>query len=273
MQLVQLQKAKQRFEDKGIGLAAISYDSEAILKDFSERQKIDVPLLADPESKIIRQFGVLNTEAAGMNKGMAYPGFMYLDKGGIVREKFFEAAYTDRVTAQNLIGKLFPELIERAGKPIQGEHLVLTAGQSDRVVVPGSKITLVANIALPKDVHVYAPGVTGYIPIELSVNQAPEIKLDATNYPKSRILYLPVIKERVPVFEGTFRITKDVTITADRAFTRSLGEGKNLTVAGELKYQACDHAICYMPAALPISWQVEVKPLDPQRAPESIRHH
>jgi peroxiredoxin len=66
---VQLQSAKQRFEAKGLKLAAVSYDSPAILKDFAERHKIEFPLLADPNSEIIRRFNVLNTEAKGMTKG------------------------------------------------------------------------------------------------------------------------------------------------------------------------------------------------------------
>ncbi|MGB2662778.1 MAG: redoxin domain-containing protein, partial [Candidatus Acidiferrum sp.] len=66
---MQLQNAKQRFEKQGIKLAAISYDSQAILNDFSVRHKIDFPLLADPDSKIIGSFNVLNAEATGKNKG------------------------------------------------------------------------------------------------------------------------------------------------------------------------------------------------------------
>jgi peroxiredoxin len=77
---VQLQAAKKGFEAQGLKLAAISYDSPAILKDFAEPHSIDFPLLADPKSEIIRSFGVLNTEAKGMTKGMAYPGFFYIDR-------------------------------------------------------------------------------------------------------------------------------------------------------------------------------------------------
>ena len=50
---MQLQSAKQRFEKQGIKLAAVSYDSTAILKDFAERQHIEFPLLADPDSAIL----------------------------------------------------------------------------------------------------------------------------------------------------------------------------------------------------------------------------
>ena len=80
---MQLQNAKQRFEVQGLKLAAISYDSPAILKDFAQRHKIEFPLLADPNSEIIRTFNVLNTAAKGMTKGMALPGFFYIDSSGV----------------------------------------------------------------------------------------------------------------------------------------------------------------------------------------------
>ena len=109
---MQLQNAKQKFEGQGIRLAAISYDSPAILKDFANRHKIEFPLLADPQSKIIASYGVLNPEATGMTKGMALPGYFYIDANGIIQEKYFEAKYSDRFTANNVMAKLFPELAE-----------------------------------------------------------------------------------------------------------------------------------------------------------------
>jgi len=63
----------------------MSYDSVDILKYFSDRQKIDVPLLADPDSKTIRAYRVLNTEAAGQFKGMARPGYFFIDHSGAIR--------------------------------------------------------------------------------------------------------------------------------------------------------------------------------------------
>ena len=273
MQLVQLQRAKERFGQHGIGLAAISYDSASILKDFAQRKRIDFPLLADPNSQIIRNFGVLNSEATGMTAGMALPGFVYIDNKGTIRETYFEKEYTERVTAQNLIGKLFPELIENEGKSTVSSHLSFTAGQSDRLVVPGSKITLSVHIKLPKDVHVYAPGVKGYKVIELNVAESPDYKVaDGTDYPKSQILFLDVIKERVPVFEDEFRLGRDITVSADRLSLKNLGQGKLFTVHGELKYQACDKTTCYLPTVVPIIWELAVIPLDRERSPEAIQH-
>jgi len=64
---------------------AVSYDSPAILKDFANRHKIEFPLVADPESKIISSFGVFNSQATGMTKGMAHPGFYFIDAAGVIR--------------------------------------------------------------------------------------------------------------------------------------------------------------------------------------------
>jgi peroxiredoxin len=60
-----LQSATTRFESRGIKVAGISYDGEEILKEFASRKKITIPLLADPESKMIRAYGLLNPEAVG----------------------------------------------------------------------------------------------------------------------------------------------------------------------------------------------------------------
>ena len=97
---MQLQNASARLEKKGIKLAAISYDSSAILMDFANRHQIQFPLLTDADSKVIRSFKVLNADAKGMTKGMAHPGFFYVDENGVIREKYFEAEYTDRFTAK-----------------------------------------------------------------------------------------------------------------------------------------------------------------------------
>jgi hypothetical protein len=272
---VQLQSAKQRFAAQGFKLAAISYDSPAILKDFADRHGIDFPLLADPSSEIIRKFNVLNPQAKGMTKGMAYPGFFYIDANGVIREKYFTAKYTDRLTANNLIAKLFPELSAEVSQSVEAPHLRLTLAQSDRSVIPGGRISLIADIELPPDVHVYSPGVQGYKPIQLVLQDLPGVELQPVVYPSAKVLYLAAIQENVPVFEGKFRITQDVTVTPSKPAdgVRSLVSAqRTVSVAGELKYQACDKTVCYPPTSVPVTWQLQILPLDLKRSPGAIQH-
>jgi peroxiredoxin len=272
-QLIQLQAAKARFEKQGIKLAGISYDSVDILKYFADRRKIEFPLLSDPDSKIIRMYQVLNSEAVGPNLGMARPGYFFIDNEGVIREKFFEAKYRERLTGNGVLSKLFPELGEEVSEPVDAPHLQLAVGQSDRMGVPGNLVTLTAEVKLPLDVHVYAPGTKGYKPIRLVIDPLPDFDLRQTSYPRSKILYLPAIKERVPVFEGTFQIRQELKVNSMTAFSGAIAaDGKPVTIQGKLEYQACDSKICFLPATVPVTWNLQIVPLDRQRAPDDIRH-
>jgi len=268
-----LQSAIPRFEKLGLKFAAISYDSEEILKFFADRVKISYPLLADTDSKIIRAYNVLNTEATGMQKGFARPGCFFIGVNGVIREKLFEAKYRERLTGNGLIAKLFPELGQEVVDTVEAPHLQMSLEQSDRTGVPGTRITLAAEVRLPPDIHVYAPGTQGYKSIKLVLDPMRELELKPAIFPQSKILYLPAIKEKVPVFEGTFRISQDVKVSSTSEFWGSLGkDGKTLTITGKLEYQACDKTICYLPTSVPVKWELQVFPLDRTRAPVEIRH-
>ena len=254
-------------------LAVISYDSQEILKFFADRHKIEYPMLADPDSKTIQAYGVLNQEATGMQKGFARPGYFFIDPRGIIREKFFEAKYRERLTGNSIIARLFPELGEEVTETVEAPHLELALEQSDPAGVPGTRVTLATEVRLPPNVHVYAPGAQGYKPIKLVIETVPQLELKPAVYPPSKTLFLPAIKESVPVFEGTFRISQDVKVNSGAAFWGSLGDdGKLFTIAGKLEYQACDKTTCYVPTSVPVKWQLQVFPLDRTRAPAEIRH-
>jgi len=256
-----------------VRLAAISYDSEEILKSFSDRHKIEYPMLGDPDSKIIKAYGVFNPEATGMQKGFARPGYFFIDAQAIIREKFFEAKYRERLTGNSIIARLFPELGQQVGETVQAPHLQLALEQSDLTGVPGTRVTLATEVRLPPDVHVYAPGAQGYKPIKLVIDPVSQLEFKPAVYPPSKTLFLPVIRESVPVFDGTFRISQDVKVNSGAEFWGSLGkDGRVFTIIGTLEYQACDATMCYRPASVPVKWQLQVFPLDRTRAPEEIRH-
>jgi AhpC/TSA family/Disulphide bond corrector protein DsbC len=255
-----------------VKLAAISYDSEEILKFFAGRHKIDYPMLADPDSKVIRAYGVLNQEATGMQKGFARPGYFFIDTNGIIREKFFDPKYRERLTGNSLIAKLFPELGQEVTQVLAAPHLQLRLEQSDRSGVPGTRITLIVEVRLPPDMHLYAPGTQGYQPTTLVLDPIPGLELKPLVYPASKILYLPAIKERVPIFEGTFWISQDVKVSSAGLGSSLAKDGTTFTINGKLEYQACDKTTCYLPTSIPVNWQLQVFPLDRTRAPADIRH-
>jgi DsbC/DsbD-like thiol-disulfide interchange protein len=179
------------------------------------------------------------------------------------------------LTANNVIAKLFPELSAEVSQNVEAPHLRLALAQSDRSVIPGGRVSLIAEIELAPGVHVYSPGVQGYKPIQLTVQEIPGIELQPVIYPSSKMLYLEAIQEQVPVYEGKFRITRDLTVIPSRTSdaVRSLFSHKRtIPITGELKYQACDKTICYPPTSVPVRWELQVLPLDLKRSPEAIQH-
>ena len=153
---------------------------------------------------------------------MDRPGYCFIDPQGVIREKFFEVKYRERLTANNVMVKLFPELGQEVVNTVQAPHLELVVQQSDRTIVPGGLITLIAEVRLPRDVHVYAPETKGNKPIQLVMDSTPEIEFRPAVYPQSKILLMPAIQERVPAFEGAFQIRQDARVNAAFSFSAAL---------------------------------------------------
>jgi len=230
-------------------------------------------MLADPDSKVIREYGVFNREATGMQKGFARPGYFFIDANGIIKEKFFDPKYRERLTGNSVLTKLFPELGQEVVGNVDAPHLKLALEQSDRSGVPGTRVTVLVKVELPADVHVYAPGAEGYKPVKLVLDPTPDLMFGAVDYPASQTLYLPAIKEKVPVYEGTFRVSQQINVNTSAQFWGGIGkDGKAIPITGKLEYQACDKTTCFTPTSVAVNWQIQVYPLDRTRAPVEYRH-
>lgn len=253
-------------QKRGLSLAAISYDSPAILKNFAERMKITYPLLSDPDSKIIRAYGILNdTAPKGMTYGIPYPGTYILDPKGVVVEKYFEDDYSQRYTASAILAKEFGAPVGAAHSTVEAKHLRISTSAGDEVVHIGQRIVLALDIDLPKGMHVYAPGVTGYLPIDLTIAESASFRVHDAVYPPSKTLTLKAIHETLPVYAGQVRVLRDITIG------KSVQPGE-LTVEGKFRYQACDDRQCFLPETVPLKWVLRVEALDRQRVPTDIQH-
>lgn len=74
-------------EATGTRVVAISYDSVAVLKRFSEAQKISFPLLSDADSKVIDAYLLRNrgVKAGSKQDGVPNPATVLIDRSGKVR--------------------------------------------------------------------------------------------------------------------------------------------------------------------------------------------
>ncbi len=267
-----MEQNRARIGAQGLGLAAISCDSIAILKAFADRQQIGFELLSDPESKVIRQYGILNdtVQKDSPQFGIPYPGTYVLDAGGVVIAKYFEDDFRVRDTAASILLRQFG-LEPAPRETIQAKHLQIAASGGDMPLRPNQRVSLAVDLRLPGRVHVYAPGVTGYIPISLAMRSSPAFQSDPVSYPAAKTMTLAVIHETVPVYEGSFRVVETITLGGAQQIEPLLDADRNLTIDGDLRYQACDDKECFVPETVHLKWTVHVLPFDRTRAPEPLR--
>jgi peroxiredoxin len=273
--------------DKGLGLAAISYDSPDILGSFSRQHGITFPLLSDVGSATIKRYGILNTlaeEALGPNRedpvlksdiqkyvsvlqpnagmiGMAFPGTFILDRQGRITSRFFEEFYRERNTASSVLVKLGSRTYPVTGTKISSAHLDVTTYPTDVDLAPGNRFSLVLEVKPGSGIHVYAPGASGYRVISVAITPQPILRVLPIKYPPSETYFFKPLNERVPVFQRPFTLVQEVILEGTQDAQAALRGKENVTVTGTLEYQACDDKTCYNPASVPLSWTLPLRPL------------
>ena len=145
-----MEQNRNRIAAQGLGLAAISYDSAAILKTFAEREHIGFELLSDVDSKVIRSYGILNdtVQKDSPSYGIPYPGTYVVDADGAVIAKYFEDDFRVRDTAASILLRTFG--IEPAKQePVQAKHVQLAISGGDVPLRPGQRVSLGGGCAHP----------------------------------------------------------------------------------------------------------------------------
>ena len=269
-----MQQNLENLRGQGLGVAGISYDTPAALADFAHRKGIAFPLLSDPESRIIRAFGILNESVPEGNpaRGIPNPGTYIVDRERVVTAKFFEDDYRERSTAGDILVRHFGAGAGALRTEVETRHLRLTLASSNTAAVWGQRVALVIEGELKPGMHVYAPGVEGgYIPVEWRMADTDGWKARPVEFPPSRNLHLPAIGETVPVYAGRFRLIREVTIGPYAKVKPLLDAAGSLAVTGTFRYQACDEKMCYTPQNVPVEWKLRIEAPDSQRVPEPAR--
>ncbi|MGO8818303.1 MAG: protein-disulfide reductase DsbD domain-containing protein [Terriglobia bacterium] len=153
---------------------------------------------------------------------------------------------------------------------LEAKHLRLSSSASTSTVHPYQQVALFLDINLMPKMHVYAPGVRGYIAIEWKMAETAATFLPVS-YPRPETLRLDVIKETVPVYRGHVRLAEDAVIGTEAQVKPTLNERGEMTIEGSLRYQACDDHECYIPEAVPVKWTFEFAPLDRERVPAELQ--
>ena len=88
------------FEGAGVKLAAMTYDSLDILKEFHDYRGLGFPLLRDVDGQHVNAFGVPDEN---LGNGIPLPGMLWLAPDGRINAKFAVRGYRTRPPISDLL--------------------------------------------------------------------------------------------------------------------------------------------------------------------------
>jgi cytochrome c biogenesis DsbD-like protein len=147
-------------------------------------------------------------------------------------------------------------IVPRARVALDSEtaHLIVATPAIKQPAAPGSRVTLTVHITPKSKMHVYSPQQPDVIPISLKLNPGPFKALPVVLPVPEKFFFAPLDETQL-VYSKPFKIQQPVTIAAT-----ARGTAPSIVITGTLEYQACDDAICYIPARVPVSWTIPLKP-------------
>jgi hypothetical protein len=111
----------------------------------------------------------------------------------------------------------------------------LTLFQSDRAVIPGSRLYAYDRGRPAAECGCLCSGVKTTNPFKMILDPISELKPEEPQYLKLKVLFLPAIQESVPVSDGKFQISEDAVVSAVDDLVASLGAGRIVSVHGTLR--------------------------------------
>lgn len=246
---------------------AISYDDPEALADFSEAHGIEYPVLADPESKVIKAFGILNTlipEEEPEYHGVPFPVSYVIDGDGTVLAKFAENNQIFRPGPEKLLRAALGYQVPPQPADLPVSEVSVHAYLDGPYLVPGSLRDLVVEFNVPAGHHLYGePVAEGLVATTVSFEEDDFFIVRETVHPPTKVHHLSS-GEELNVYEGLVQIR--TTVTSLGAHGRSFegdesefGVGHHV-LRGSARFQSCDDHSCAIPQTVSFEVPIEVKP-------------
>jgi len=237
------------FDAAGVAVYALSYDEADALRDFGEAHGITYTLLSDPNSEVIRSFGILNTLIDTDDHpwyGIPYPGTYVVNADGAITHKFFD---------NNLAVRAGPEQLLRAvqGQPVLEARADEAAPEAVQVniALDGSALAatvqrdLVARFSVPAGRHVYAePAPQGTVAVDVVLDESDRLVKRPIVRPASEPHALAGTGESFQVHHDLFELRLPLTVN-----NAAGGVDAEITVSGEVRWQSCDDEVCDIPTS------------------------
>jgi peroxiredoxin len=302
LQLVKLQQDIAVLGKAGLGVAAVSYDSTAVLHDFASRKHITFPLISDHDSDLIRAFRVADPKYRKGNQldvdteslytgsvgfvpayGMADPSVFVIGTDKRIVWRVVSPASEFRLSAAAILNYSLGRFDAAVSSRVAARGLSVVATSSDSQLGLGTRILLGVQLKMEPGIHVYAPDAGAeYRGISWTMADSKNCwTTSQPSFPASERKTFQFDQEKVSVYENSLLITRALTISPAiipqepsiyKAFRATcIDKNSNMQIKGAVQVQACDSRECFAPQSIPVNWKIHFEEPDRQRVRAEIR--
>ena len=263
---MELQNGLDQLRNEGIKLYAISYDDTAAVADFSQAAGIGFTMLSDVDSRVIRQYDVLNTIVQPEDApfyGVPFPGFFLLNEDGAIVDKLFNRHFALREgvesIADSFLGRVTPGDREPIASFTEDDGIEITAflRGGGGVLRIGPRRRLVVRFAMPEGIHIYDdPVPDGMVATQIDVEGPDGLRLEPVESPATAPFALPGVDAPLQVWGGTVDFVVPLFANTELAPVVLLDPEPSIELKIKVRYQACDDRQCFIPQTRTIELHV-----------------
>lgn len=234
------------FDAAGTRVYALSYDEPDALRDFRDVHGITYTLLSDPDSAVIRSFGILNTLIDPNDHpwyGIPYPGAIVVSAEGAITHKLFDSNLAVRTGPERLLwaAQGQPVLPPEVDPVAPREAQVSVSLDGDRLAVTVQR-DLVVRFSVPTGRHVYAePAPPGSVAVAVTLDESDRLVRRPIVRPASAPHTLADTGESCQVHDGVFELRLPLTVNS--------ASRRDIVLSGEVRWQCCDDEVCDLPTS------------------------
>jgi peroxiredoxin Q/BCP len=252
-QLADVQAQQPEIARAGLGVGVIGIDATPVLRDFAGRHAVTVPLLSDSNLSLAKRIGIVDA-------GRPFPGTFVIDRSGRVRQRFFATTPDEHVTVRSQLLALGATLASPV-TTIGTAHAQVTTFISDTAVRPGGQFSLVIDVVPVPGMRLIAESAAAG-PLSLSVSETPGVVMRELEKTPTEIVSCPPPQPRVAGFTKPFRLTQRMAIGPSIAGPQAPRVRRTLMMTARLRYEACTDSETVTQQSVPLSWRVEIEPLE-----------
>ncbi|MBT4519769.1 MAG: redoxin domain-containing protein [Halieaceae bacterium] len=266
-----MRDAHTKFEAHGIKLYAVSYDDQETLQEFAREQDIPYPLLSDIDSRVIEQYGILNTEVSRDDAflyGIPFPGVYVCDESGEVVATFFHDSYKKRDSAESLIDAALGRTLIDDDAPQadggDGEIRITAAVQGGKASIrQGILRKLIVRFDLGEGLHIYSdPVPKGMVATQVEVSGPPGFTTLPMETPATEKLRLESMGVDLQVWSNTVDIVVPFYARGELASETRPLDSDTIDIEVKVRYQACTDNECLLPATEAFAFTLKMDVID-----------